>query len=50
MSERLFCKYELSDNDMEHLDVLFCPDMGAHIMNYHFLKDELIHLIGMFPL
>ncbi|KYM95269.1 F-box only protein 21 [Cyphomyrmex costatus] len=47
MSEKFFQKDYLSESDMKHFDALFCPDMGGHIMNYHFLKDEMIHLITM---
>jgi len=47
MSKRFFQKDNFSESDMEHFDALFCPNMGAHIMNYHFLKDEMIHLITM---
>lgn len=51
MSEKYFHKDKLlSDSDMEHFDLLFCPNMNAHIMNYHFLKDELIYLITISPL
>ncbi|XP_018360912.1 PREDICTED: F-box only protein 21-like isoform X2 [Trachymyrmex cornetzi] len=47
MSERFFQKDNFSESDMERFDALFCPNMGAHVMNYYFLKDEMIHLITM---
>lgn len=47
MSERFFQKDNFSESDMEHFDALFRPSMGAHIMNYYFLKDEMIHMITM---
>ncbi|XP_018351420.1 PREDICTED: F-box only protein 21-like isoform X2 [Trachymyrmex septentrionalis] len=47
MSERFFQKDNFSESDVEHFDALFCPNMGAHIMNYYFLKDEMIHMITM---
>lgn len=50
MSERFFQEDNFSESDMEHFDALFCPNMGAHIMNYHFLKDEMIHLLTMSPM
>ncbi|KAG5320784.1 FBX21 protein, partial [Pseudoatta argentina] len=50
MSERFFQKDNFSESDLEYFDALFCPNMGAHIMNYYFLKDEMMHLITMSPL
>lgn len=49
MSDMFFTKKELADIDLAHFDVLFCPDLGAHIMSYYFFRDELLYLIAMSP-
>jgi len=47
MSEKFFHKNGISDVDLVHSDFLFCPTLGAHTMNYYFVMDELMYLIGM---
>lgn len=45
ISQKYFNKQELSHSALNYLDVLFRPELGAHPLAYHFLVDELIHLL-----